>query len=153
VEEAGSGRGREPRTIHQALRARRSRGVLRPPRRPKNPPSHPKSVSPKWGPERSSRCPVPPSRGGGAGAKEQSLGHPWSRWPDGPEGPRGPFTCRQQLHGVSERRVQRVLLGHEFGQVLVLRFHLDRGCGRRGQQRGRRWTAHCRVGTRGRGRQ
>lgn len=43
--------------------------------------------------------------------------------------PRGPLTCRQQLHGVSEGRVERVLLGHEFGQILVLWLHLDGGSG------------------------
>lgn len=40
-----------------------------------------------------------------------------------------PLTYGQQLHGVSEGRVERVLLGHEFRQVLILRLHLDRGCG------------------------
>lgn len=43
--------------------------------------------------------------------------------------PGGSLTCRQQLHGVSEGRVEGVLLGHEFGQVLVLRLHLDGGSG------------------------
>lgn len=43
--------------------------------------------------------------------------------------PGGSLTCRQQLHGVSEGRVEGVLLGHEFRQVLVLGLHLDGGSG------------------------
>lgn len=84
--------------------------------------------------------------------EEQSGGH----LPPVPTDPlvrQDPLTYGQQLHGVSEGRVERVLLGHEFRQVLVLRLHLGRGCGRRGQQRGRRGTHHSGVGTCSRGRQ
>lgn len=100
--------------------------------------------------------PAPGREGGGTRRAALGPGRGGMRSEQKPlptHGPRGPLTFRQQLHRVSEGRVERVLFGHEFGQVLVLRLHLARGRGGRRQQRGRRRTTHCRVGTRGRGRQ